>query len=169
MDNTWKERGDELMSGVSRRLYSAVAVAVLVGIGLSLGLSGAIATVPNGGNLGQGISNISFCVESGTIDGADIGEATGSEFDSDGQPRVIDWQTSVAVDSVVIKAGQNYYQFDYDPAATSGTVYTSSSGENLADPQPSSPNDACPSGTEGVKLDWDGGEDGGLTSPEQVS
>lgn len=134
-------------------------VALSLSLILSMGSVSAISAmgVTNDGNLqfsgnqmDKGISYIAFCSTDG-VDEGDVVDITGYNFDEDGNPRTVSWETSVGVEAVVMKAGTGSVINHYDPPATSDTVPNADTESTSADPS-----DPCPEGMSGVKFEFDG-------------
>ncbi|WP_423751718.1 hypothetical protein [Salinirarus marinus] len=94
------------------------------------------------------ISFLAFCADGG-VDGGDVTLTVASW--KDGDPYVVDWTSTVPVDTVIVKAGDGGQRYDVG-GATSGTV--SADGGTPGSVTPSAP---CPDGSAGVKFDWNGG------------
>lgn len=144
--------------------HPTTRVVVIAAIGLSLVLSmgsvSAISTlgVTNDGNLefsgnqfDKGISFIAFC-SGDDVNESDVVDITGHNFDSDGNPRTVTWETAVGVEAAVVKGGDGFAINNYTPPAFNDTVPNTDTDTGYdAEAQ-----DPCPDGMSGVKFEFDG-------------
>jgi predicted ribosomally synthesized peptide with SipW-like signal peptide len=121
-------------------------------------------------DLGKGISFIAFCSEPGEMIDPTI--LSRSEFDDDGAPRSLEWETDNGVNYVVVKAGQNFTIYEYSSGNTTTDTVTTGGNDDAdfygSEPKNNRSSDPCelaaekfgsgsfPSGGTSVKLEWDG-------------
>ena len=117
----------------------------------------------------KGISWIAFCSGSDVALAPTIHDP--GDFDDDGAPRSLTWETDAGVKYVVVKSGQNFTIYDYSGGSTTTDTVTTGGNDDAdfygSEPSDSRSSDPCElaaekfgsgsfssSGTS-VKLEWD--------------